>query len=84
MSRTQIYIAKEKTLMDLEYTFVTEFIKLRKSLNLSQQQMANNANVIRETVARIENNIVSPQVNTLLKILEPVGYTLKIVPIENK
>ena len=45
--------------------------------------MAEGANVIRETIARIENQITSPQVNTLIKILEPLGYTIKIEKINN-
>lgn len=84
MSKVERYIAKEKILMDLEYEFVTQFIKLRESLHLSQQKMADNAHVIRETIARIENSMVSPQLNTIIKILEPVGYTIKIVPIEGR
>lgn len=46
--------------------------------------MADNANVIRETIARIENCITSPQMNTLIKILEPLGYTIKIVKIKDE
>jgi len=70
--------------MDLEYEFVKEFVNLRKEKGLSQQQMADNAHVIRETISRIETLMTSPQVNTLIKILEPVGYTIKIVKIDDK
>ena len=76
------YIEREKILMDLEYQFVCDFIKLRKDLHLTQQQMADSAHVIRETIARIENQITSPQINTLIKILKPLGYTLKIEKIK--
>lgn len=48
---------------------------------MSQQQLANSSNVIRETIARIENLMTSPQLNTLIKILEPMGYTIKIEPL---
>ncbi len=76
--------AREKLLSDLEYSLITDFIKLRKENHLSQQDMANASKTIRETIAKIENKIVSPQINTLIKILEPLGYTLGIVKIENK
>lgn len=75
---------REKVLLELEYQLILDFIKLRKEHNLSQQELANASNTIRETVAKIENKIVSPQINTLIKILEPLGYTIKIVPIKNK
>lgn len=73
---------KEKILMDLEYDLICQFIKLRKDNNLSQQKLADMSGVIREKIAKIENRLNSPQVNSLIEILEPLGYTLKIVPIE--
>lgn len=84
MKKVNEFIENEKVLMDLEYEFVKEFVNLRKEKGLSQQQMADNAHVIRETIARIENLMTSPQINTLIKILEPVGYTIKIVKIDDK
>ncbi len=80
------YNEKEKLLQEIEYKFIKDLVNLRHEKKLTQQEMANNANVIRETIARIENQTTSPQINTLIKILEPIGYTVKIVPIgeENK
>ena len=75
---------KEEKLKDLEYQFVEDFIKLRKDNHLTQEAMANQSGVIRLTITRIENLITSPQVNTLIKILEPLGYTVKIEPIDKK
>ena len=78
------YIEKEKILQELEYKFVKNLVNLRHEKGLTQQQVADRSNVIRETIARIENMITSPQVNTLIKILEPIGYTVRIVPIDKK
>ena len=75
---------KEEKLKDLEYQFVQDFIKLRKDNHLTQEAMANQSGVIRLTITRIENLITSPQINTLIKILEPIGYTVKIEPIDKK
>lgn len=75
---------KEEKLKDLEYQFVQDFIRLRKDNHLTQEAMANQSGVIRLTITRIENLITSPQVNTLIKILEPLGYTVKIEPIDKK
>lgn len=75
---------KEKILLDLEYQLISDFIKLRKDKHLSQKEMAEASNTIRETVAKIENKLVSPQINTLIKLLEPLGYTIKIEKISNK
>lgn len=75
---------KEDKLKELEYDFVQDFIKLRKDNHLTQEAMANQSGVIRLTITRIENLITSPQINTLIKILEPLGYTVKIEPIDKK
>lgn len=78
------YEDKAKILHDLEFNLITNFIKLRKDNNLSQQQMADESKTIRTTIAKIENQFISPQINTLIKILEPFGYTLGIVKINDK
>ena len=82
MKNVDIYVDSEKEIMNMEYQLITEFVRLRKEANLSQQDVANQTNVIRTTIARIENHMNSPQVKTLLQILEPLGYTLKIEKID--
>ena len=72
----------EKRLVDLEYNLICDFIKLRSELGISQQKMADDAGVVREMIAVIENRKKHPQINTLIKILEPYGYTLSITKIK--
>ena len=74
---------REERLEKLEKDFIESFVKLRKDRKLTQQEMADNGHVIRETIARIENSITSPQINTLLKIVEPLGYTIKFTKIKD-
>ena len=76
------YENKEKILSELEYEFISDFIKLRKDNHLTQKELGDASSTIRETIAKIENQIVSPQINTLIKILEPLGYTIKIQKIK--
>ena len=82
MNKIDNYIEQEKQISDMEYELITEFIRLRKEANLSQQDIANQTNIIRTTVARIENGMNSPQIKTMLQMLEPLGYTLKIEKIK--
>lgn len=74
----------KKELEKLEQEFINSFINLRKRYDLTQQEMAVNTGIIRETIARIETGKTSPQIRTLIKLLEPLGYTVKIVPKEQK
>ena len=82
MKNVESYIEKEKTISDMEYELISEFIKLRKNANLSQQDIATRSKVIRTTIARIERGMNSPQIKTMLQILEPLGYPLKIDKID--
>lgn len=75
-------IINEKNTIELEYKFICEFIKLRNELGLSQQKMADECGIVREMIAVIENRKKHPQINTLIKILEPFGYTLSITKIK--
>ena len=74
----------DKETMELEYKLICDFIKLRHEKGLTQQQMANEAGVVREMIAVIENQKKHPQINTLIKILKPFGYTLSITKIEEE
>lgn len=77
-------IINEKRQMELEYELICDFIKLRGELGLSQRKMAKECNVIREIIATIETRKKHPQINTLIKILEPFGYTIGIKKIEEE
>ena len=63
---------------------ICDFIKLRGELGLTQKEMGEASNTIREIIAVIETQKKHPQINTLIKILEPYGYTLSITKIEGE
>ena len=67
---------------ELEWELIQDFVSKRKNHGLSQQKMAEQCGLVREQIAKIENYLVHPQINTLIKALKPIGYTIKIVPIE--
>lgn len=68
----------------LEDNIINDFINLRHELGLSQQKMADKCGAVREMVAALENQRKHPQLVTLLKFLEPFGYTLKITKLEEE
>ena len=75
-------INEEKRIVDLEYSLICDFINLRKELGLTQKELGEASNTIREIIAVIETRKKHPQINTLIKILEPFGYTLSITKIK--
>ena len=78
---SQEEIEHEIKLKELERDVIRQVVEARKSQKLSQRVVGERAGIIRETVAKIENNLNSPQINTLIKLLEPIGYTLGVVPL---
>ena len=72
----------EKRMMELEYNLICDFIKLRNELGLTQKEMGEASDTVREIIAVIETRKKHPQINTLIKILEPFGYTLSITKIK--
>lgn len=47
-------ITEEQKLIDLEYNLISDFIKLRNELGLTQKEMGEASNTIREIIAVIE------------------------------
>ena len=75
-------LRNEERVMELEYNLICDFIKLRNELGLTQKEMGAESDTIREIIAVIETRKKHPQINTLIKILEPFGYTLSITKIK--
>ena len=72
---------EEKQLVALEEEIIETMIAIRKKKKLSQTQLAELCNLKQPAIARIEQSAHSPQVDSLLKILVPMGYKLRIVPL---
>lgn len=62
---------------------LAEFVAVRNNAGLSQKRLAEQVGVTQNIVGRIENKTHVPSVETLLKILAPMGKTLAIVDLDN-
>jgi DNA-binding XRE family transcriptional regulator len=60
-----------------------ELIKARNEKKISQRKVEELTGVRKTTINRIENGQNSPTVDTLLKVLAPLGKTLVVAPIEH-
>lgn len=72
----------EKEAVRLEESLIDTMVRIREEQGLSQAQLAKVCDVKQPAIARMEKGIHSPQVDSLLKLLVPLGYTLEIVPIK--
>ena len=67
--------------MEALASLISAIIERRMALGLSQRELASICGLPQSSVARIEACIVKPNVETMLKIMKPLGLTLKATPI---
>ena len=75
---------EDQNTIELEKELIRTMINIREEKGLTQSQLAEICNIKQPVIARMESAVHSPQINSLLKILAPLGYTLQIVPIKKK
>ena len=57
---------------------------IRRESSFSQTRLGEAAGIRQSVISRIEGCEISPQINTLLKLLAPLGKTLKIVDLDER
>lgn len=68
--------------IQLEMDLIEATIQTRKKCNLSQRELSEISGIKQPAIARIEKHSHSPQVATLMRLLFSMGYTLRIVPLD--
>lgn len=63
----------------IEVELIDEIVGKRCSRRLSQQRLADISGVAQAQIARLENLRHTPKIDTLIKVLKPLGYKLLIV-----
>lgn len=76
--------SEEKQRIEFEAELIGKIIEAREKKGYSQRDLAKLSGVKQPAIARMESMRATPQVDTLLKILRPLGYTLSIIPIDKE
>lgn len=74
----------EREKINFEVSLIGKMIEAREAKGISQRELAELSGIKQPAIARIESMKATPQIDTLLKVLAPLGYTLGIVPINQK
>ena len=60
---------------------VSAMIEKRNALGISQRELAQLCGLPQSSIARIESGKTTPKLDTLLKIMHPLGLKIKLVSI---
>jgi DNA-binding XRE family transcriptional regulator len=67
---------------DLRVALIAELIEARNEKGITQKQLEELSGVRQPVIARMERGNVNSTLSTVLKVLAPLGKTLRVVPIE--
>jgi len=77
------YLSKDEIVeSNLRVEIIGEIIKARQEKGYSQKKLEELSGVKQPIIARMEKGQTSPQLDTLLKVLAPLGMTLTVTPIK--
>ncbi|MDR0665945.1 MAG: helix-turn-helix domain-containing protein [Campylobacteraceae bacterium] len=71
----------EREKIDFEVELIGKMIELRKKKGLSQRELALLSGLKQPAIARLESFQSTPQIDTLIKALRPLGYTISLMKL---
>ena len=78
--RKELFTPQEIAESDLRVAIIGELIKARREQGITQKQLEELSGVRQPVIARMEKGS-NPQLDTVLKVLAPLGKTLSVVPL---
>jgi ribosome-binding protein aMBF1 (putative translation factor) len=84
MNDTERVSPADRERINFEISLIGKMIEAREKKGLSQRELAELSGVKQPAIARLESMKATPQIDTLFKVLLPLGYTLEIVPLGGK
>ena len=80
----ELFTAEEIRESKLRVAIIGELIKARQEKNISQRELEQLSGFKQPIISRMEAGETSPQLDTVLKVLAPLGKTLAIVSIDGE
>jgi len=75
---------EDREAINFEKSLILKMVEARENHGLSQRDLARISGVKQPAIARMETMRSTPQIDTLLRLLIPLGYTLEIVPLKKQ
>lgn len=80
--RQEIFTPEENRESDIRVALMSTIIEARLEKGITQKKLEELSGVKQPVIARMESGKTNPQLDTVLKVLESLGKTLAVVPIE--
>ena len=77
----ELFTPEEIAASHLRVALIGELVKARQERGISQKKLEELSGVRQPVIARMERGSTRPQLETVLKVLAPLGKTLAVVPI---
>lgn len=77
------FTPEEEEQIRFERELIEATIKAREEANMTQKELSEKSGIKQPSIAKLEKLNRTPQTTTLIKLLYPLGYTLKVVPINH-
>jgi len=74
----ELFTAEEIRESKLRVAIIGELIKARNEKNISQRELEQLSGVKQPVISRMEAGETSPQLDTILRVLAPLGKTLYV------
>lgn len=80
----ELFTSEEIAASDFRVAMMCQLIEARQKKGYTQRKLEELSGVKQPVIARMEKGITTPRIDTLMKVLFPLGLTLKIEPLEAK
>lgn len=80
----ELFTPEEIAASDLRVAMMCQLIEARQKKGYTQRKLEELSGVKQPVIARMEKGITMPRLDTIMKVLFPLGLTLKIEPLEAK
>ena len=81
--RKTLLTPEELEIIDAKVKLICEIIDDREKQGITQQELSEASSVKQPVIARLEKNRTNPQLETIIKLLKPLGLELTVRPIKS-
>lgn len=78
----ELFSPEEIEESNVRIAIVNEMIRAREEDGITQKQLEEMSGVKQPVISRMEKGATDPQLSTVLRILNSLGKTLKVVPLK--